>query len=29
MKCVIIYYNVCVVMYAYEDKLLELSEANV
>jgi hypothetical protein len=29
MKCVIIYYNVCAVMYAYEDTLLELSEVDV
>ena len=29
MNCVIIYYNVCAVICAYEDKLLELSEADV
>ena len=29
MKCVIIYYNVCAVICAYEDKSLELSKADV
>jgi hypothetical protein len=29
MSCVISYYNVCAVICAYEDNLLELSEADV